>query len=311
MNKINVGISFLKVAAMYGVVLMHFGTGGSMLVHSSVPIFMLTSFYLSGAKLSTDWMTLGNRIKRLYVPFAFWGSVYSLLLVLHEGGDLGGIWMLQMLIGVPACPPLYFMSLLMLITVVLFLAIRFSGRKVNWVLAVICSSALLMQYLGLNYWVFSHFSLHVACALGRFAELLPAAICGYWLHVSLSSGYIKMVAVMSLGMIGTSLFFADFVCLGTSGFSYQGLPLLFLSVGISGLAIVVGDRIRSEIGMSGVRWLSDCMAGVYYVHLLVGKSLELLIGRQRGIFEASFVFALSLILVAVLNRVKWLKWCVK
>ena len=115
--RFNIGIALLKIAACFGVVWLHFGANCQFAV-VSVPLFMILSVYLSARKLG-DRGGLIKRLARLYLPFAAWGIIYFTLgTILERRIDFANL-ILQLTIGVPACPPLYFIFLLIVSTLIL------------------------------------------------------------------------------------------------------------------------------------------------------------------------------------------------
>ena len=134
----NIGIDALKAIACAGVVIQHFGGGAwGSVVKFDVPVFMFVSIYLSGNTIQRgDICHLMHRMKRLYIPFALWGILYFLTMCVEHRFSVSDL-LLQLTIGVPACPPLYFIFLLAANTVLIFLVAR-SGRYALAWLGVCC-----------------------------------------------------------------------------------------------------------------------------------------------------------------------------
>ena len=270
---------------------------------------MLIAVYLSSETIMGGAAGfLPKRLLRLYVPFLAWGFLYFVIYSIHER-TLSPLTLLQQwLIGVPACPPLYFMFLLAINTILLYLVCRYChhAQLIFICLAAVC---VLMQYSGLNSRMFAGLSLHPAHALGRFAELLPAAVGGLLLRDSTLRRWIGVSAVVWFLIMAVSG--CHFPC---KGFSYQGLYILCGAVGISSLAIELGERIQGVVSFGQkemIKMLAGLTAGVYYIHLLVGKTLESIIGRQRSMLEALAVFVLSAVCVFLMKKAKQTAWLVR
>lgn len=293
------GIDLLKIVACFGVVVLHFGPQTNFAV-LSVPVFMFISAYLCGALFTGgDRADLLKRLKRLYVPFAFWGLLYLVLyLLLERSLDLIAI-VEQLTIGVLACPVMYFLFLLMIFSLVLF---RIGHSHHRWtVIVMILLFCVIMQYTGANAELFSYFPFEIRMVFGRFCELLPASLFGICFY--LVRGISKSVAV-SFGVV----FFCTYMILmvigvgpGCDGFMYQGMPLLAGTLGISMLGL------NLSCGRLKVSRFAALTPGIYYTHLLVGKSLEMVIGKHRGWIEAVAVFVVSSGLVVVMKRINSLK----
>lgn len=293
------GIDLLKIVACFGVVVLHFGPQTSFAI-LSVPVFMFISAYLCGALFTGgDCADLLKRLKRLYVPFAFWGLLYLVpYLLLERSLDLIAI-VEQLTIGVPACPVMYFLFLLMVFSLVLFLVGHSRHRWI--VIAMILLFCVIMQYTGANAELFSYFPFEIRMVFGRFCELLPASLLGFCLY--LVRGIPKSVAV-SFGMI----FFCTYMILmvmgvgpGCDGLMYQGMPLL---AGTLGICVIALNLSCGRLDMSRLAALTP---GIYYIHLLVGKALEMMMGKHRGWTEAVVVFVVSLGLAVVMKRINTLK----
>ena len=163
--------------------------------------------------------------------------------------------------------------------------------------------------------IFNSLELHPRCALGRFAELFPYAIAGFsfsWVMRECKTRVVRYVLIW-LGVVLLVLpFILKFgeINLSCPGFGYQGLGLFCVTTGISILLILVGEGCRFKFENS-VATMAGCTAGVYYIHLLVGKCMEIPFGRHRGCWEALAVGIVSLLVVWLMKRVKILSWLVK
>ena len=84
------------------------------------------------------------------------------------------------------------------------------------------------------------------------------------------------------------------------------MPLLLGTVGIGGL--LIGMNVKAG---KWCRQVASLSAGIYYIHLLVGKMLEVVIGRQRGWLEASAVYSLAAVGVILMKHIHGIKELVK
>lgn len=303
--RFNCGIALCKIAACFGVVLLHFGADCRFAV-VSVPLFMILSVCLSARKLA-DRGGLIKRLARLYLPFAAWGIIYSALVtILERRVDLGDLIM-QLTIGVPACPPLYFIFVLIASTLILQgVELVRGGGVILMVLFVLC---FILQYTGVNYAMCSRLPFHPSMAVGRFAELFPMAVMGCLMwklreHKRLMSITLGVAAFL-LAAIQLSR-----LNLSAPGFGYSGLSLFLETLLISGLAILAEGVSMPNACEGSLKIFSGFTAGVYYIHLLVGKALELVIGRNRGWCEAIAVFCISVVIVWWMKKKRGLAWIV-
>lgn len=234
----------------------------------------------------------------------------------------------QLTLGVPACPPLYFMTLLIVSTITIAGCLALGracvpSRTASAAREVLISNALLMsvfvaclflQYSGVNHRLFASLSLYPQTALGRFVELLPAAVLGYWLRQLREHKWsVGLVAALSLtAFVSMKMFNFN---LSAPGFSYSGIYLLLGTVALLSIAILLGGNKEAvpqrHLPSAAIKELANLTAGIYYIHILVGKAIELPFGRHRGWLEAFAVFLLSAGFVWLVKRSKRLAWLVR
>lgn len=183
------------------------------------------------------------------------------------------------------------------------------------ILMISCVFCAVLQHTGVNAMIFNSLELHPRCALGRFVELFPYAIAGFsfaWVmrECRRRTAQLVMAGVsvvfLVLPYISRSAGF-DLSCLG---FGYQGVELFWVVTGASILLILIGDGCVFKFG-SRVAGIASCTAGIYYIHLLVGKCIEMPLGRHRGLLEALVVVGISLLIVWLMKRIRSLSWLVK
>lgn len=305
MKKYCAGVDILKCIACLGVVALHFGRNAQ-LASVSVPLFMFIAAYLCGRLFSEGTrQELLLRLKRLYLPFIAWGAIYFAILMVYKHTFDWRILLMQLLLGTPACPVLYFIALLASFSMILFLVGHGHYRQVF--LSVIIFLCLALQYSGLNAMLLGRMPFDVRMVIGRFVELLPAAVLGYGYYLQESRMHNKYVIVL---FVALAVFY--FYCLamnlplGCRGFSYQGVPILLGTMGIGGVMLSLNFK-----GGTFVHQMATLTAGIYYTHLLVGKLLEMKIGNRRGWLEAIVVFCFAACLVAVMKRIRWLRELVR
>ena len=89
--------------------------------------------------------------------------------------------------------------------------------------------------------------------------------------------------------------------------------MLLGAVVVSSLSIEFGRQFHDMIPAKAVRivkYLASLTPGVYYAHLMVGKLIELPMGKHRGVFEMVLVFLVSACFVALAKRTDKIKWLV-
>lgn len=235
----------------------------------AVPLFVLLSFFLMSKyflqnNLSSS--SLLSRLKRLFVPFLFWSFV----------GFLPNIAIftyptivLQLITGEVVNVPLYYLILVMLFTLLFWIAtfIPYRVRMTLYIFLLVgCFS---MQYSLWNYDVFHVLSLPIRNSYGRFLELLPYAIMG------LLIGTEQVKKNISLLFIGIFLLLISFVFHfpTPAGFHYQGLVLFMQSVGIFSCVLLMRPFLLTSSVSTIIESLGKYSFGLYLFHYTLLESL--------------------------------------
>ena len=305
----NIGIDLLKIIACVGVVFLHFGQVGKIL-DLSVPIFMFVSIFLTKNLIFDGAIDdFKKRIKRLYIPFVCWGVIYFVGLSIVEYKCNLFDLIMQLTIGVPANPPMYFIFLLILNTTLLYFVCHLF-RWGKYLLVFAFALCLVLQYSGANVRMMQGISFHAQHSLGRFVELFPISILAYL--YSICSGRGKWLLLICALAFIISFHFLE-LRLACPGFSYQGINLLLGTVVVCSLGIMSGEIITQTLPnciVDKVKSFASLTAGIYYMHLLIGKILEFLFGRHRGIWEAVIVLTITSVSVYVIKKIRRISWLV-
>lgn len=308
MSGYNVGADVLKVLSCMGVVYLHFGAGRSAIAQMSVPIFVLVSFYLCGNRiLFGSSMDLGRRVWRLYCPFLFWGIAYFLVKsVFSKSLDFGALCC-QLVFGAPLCPGLYFIVDMVAASIVLFCLVKLLRRCVDYLLCCVIVVCMMLEYLGVNYSLFSDLPYCAKWTVGRFCELLPYACLGLVCYRHAQQRKAMMVASTVLFLFWLGFRFFD-VTLSAPGFMYSGALLLAGSASISVLVLLASWNVPSPL-VKIIRAGGEVTAGVYYIHLLVGFGLDRLGFSGEIMWVAVFIVAAAVTLALKQSRIT--SWVVR
>ena len=295
----NCGLGLLKFLAALEVVWIHFGKGGW--GHRlAVPVFMFCSFYLLSQHKQ---FSLYNRLKRIAIPFWFWGGVYCFLrCIIEQKIDIIRI-IYQLTLGSTYCSPLYFMMLMALFTV-LIVAI-----KKTYILVIIAIISAISQYTGLNYNIFKSYPFPIAYSIGRFAELIPLAILGFIYGTYRNSLKLKEHILIALLCFIIS-FLLTILHLGIvkHGFGYSGFALLCGACFISIVCIYVGNYsyLIPDKWICYQKILYNTSSTIYYIHIGVGILISNFV-KSPSISAGWLVIIFSLIFSLLLQRIKALK----
>lgn len=161
----NYGIDILRFILAITIVFGHFWTdrGNSgigsewiKLQNIAAPSFFLLSFFLSAKYIVvSDRKKQRNRLKRLLLPFYFWGIVGWAAVSLFPIGDkdtiiMSLIW--QIFTGSSSNAPLWYLIVLAWITVLYFYIFKIRNKRIAvMIIAGITVASLILQYTGVNY----------------------------------------------------------------------------------------------------------------------------------------------------------------
>ena len=310
----------------------------------AVPVFMLITFFLSAKKFAVnDGMWLKDRFVRLLTPFAFWSVLafvtWRLLTPFFPDFAIdpttGAFW-------TPSCGqdpepiPLEYLGLQVLGTtktlgsqmwfqaVLVILSAFFAGffrlvcpRRVAVVLGIVFLWGIAMDYSGLNRWLFEGYRYEVCNPLGRIFPMMPYAAAGLLLGMRSEQfeGFSmpRRMFLVTLGF-GLTAFLLNFdVFVTPPGFFYRGLKMLFVAFGL-----VVGFRFLPLECLpvtlrQGLVWASRYSMGVYFVHIYVGRLLEVVVFPHISVVPRSFsggcvVFLVSFAMCVLIARIpnRWM-----
>ena len=163
----------------------------------------------------------------------------------------------------------------------------------------------MLQYTGINHILFKGLPFAPKFTLGRIVELFPYAVIGYYAYrCKIEELPFKWTLCATVGLF----FIGLLLNLPCPGWGFQGLPLLFMSVGVFLIAVVGGRHLTLPVKEGKiVSELAGLTAGIFYIHMSVGYILEKFTGRNRCIEAAIVVFVLSGIVVFILKRIPVLR----
>lgn len=315
-KKLNLGIALIKVFACLGVISLHFG-GKAYGRRLAVPAFMFVAVYLSAKTImSGDGERLRKRLWRLFVPYATWGIIGYAYRALAYGLCNPMDLVEQLLTGYPTCGHMYYVNLLFWFTILLFLMEKLFRR---WSAALCLSLTILsfvMQYTGWNYALFGGIEAGVRHTLGRFFEFLPLAACGLMLAKVDREGTVpsKRKCQVALALFGISaILMACGVPGYPPGFAYGGFAPFLMCLSLCVLLITWGNGHSDGQG----RWsralvfLSMLTPGVYYCHMIVGETVQHVLGWENSHALALIVALASAAVVTAVLRLKRVAWIMK
>jgi len=276
------GLKFLSAAAVVGI---HFGPEvrpfGLSILGMAVPLFMFFAFYYFNPQYG-----LWPRVRRILYPFWGWGAAYAAYAFVWGFRSLPG-FLNQMTLGHFFCRPLYFLSLVILFTLVIGCFVRTGWRLPYWATVAIAVS-LLVQYTGLNMRMFGTLSDDVRYPLLRIFELFPYAVLGFAAQTLVGLPAFKLWMMVSGGVLLALGVVASVCGLPVpSGGGYGGVFLLFCSCGLA--LIAIGAETKAGRFWRTLFETSPC---IYYLHMIVGRHVEVFIRSKPLVWLMTFLMCL-------------------
>ena len=312
----NQAINIIKMLSCFAVISLHFG-GVAYGRRLAVPAFMFVSFYLSFGKLTSgDVSCFWRRLARLFVPYAFWG-VAGYCFGVCIGRDFGfRDVIMQLLTGYPTAEHLYYVTLLMGFTALVFAVETCLEKKGKTMVYVIMfAGSLAMQYSGWNHALCSQIDGIVKHTPGRIPELLPMAVLGVSfcrlekMSQTIRNGWRWLMAASVTVLLAGCVMLVLGIPAKPLGFGYQGLQDQLLCASLCSIMILLGGRISLKS-----RWLDfvgAATAGIYFMHMVVGECLQRALGFGKSNLAALAIFIACLVITALLDRSKWTRWIVR
>ena len=307
----NDGICLLRLLLAFWVIMCHFFNEGGIFAYFktfAVPIFMLISFYYTSKYIvSKDSEKIRKKLKRLFIPFWFWGIAYYIILLIFTDTvtvqDL--LWQLVTGSSQTINPPLWFMAdQIFLVGFLYTIYSLFSERKyANWFCLFLIVCCLSLQYSGVNFEINDKLPWEMKWNVGRFYEVLPYAILGVLLGQIQLQKEIK--ASVRWGCIFAG-FFILLICYRCSipngiGFGSEGIEKIVGSVVIFGIAQLV-PIYHFQL----LEHISQYTLGIYCLHLGVGWIVQALLQayaiQLRDRYVCILIYGISFGCVVLLSR---------
>lgn len=212
----------------------------------------------------------------------------------------------QLLTGHKYNTPLWYMYVLIILTIVFSLMFGLFKDKYNIVLGVILICSLIHLYTGGNA-LFYEMRMEMKWTLGRIAEMLPYSSIGLLLGIN-KEKIKKMELQYKVGvLIIAAAMWKICQTLEQCGilvvefnYGYAGMELLFKSVLIFLACLFLSEIEINKMIECVIRKINYLTMGIYCIHILIGECIlifedrkEIIIeGFQRGIiiFIVSYIF---------------------
>lgn len=330
-SKVNIGWAFLRLLMCWEVVLVHawdprmYPQNSQPLIFASsfrpyaVPVFMLITFFLAARHfVANDSEWLKKRFYRLCLPFAFWSVLAFVtwrLLSPHfpafaidptdgafwkDGCMAGPVpvsfeYLVLQILGTTRTlgSQMWFQAVLVILTG--FFAVFFRFVKPRFIVAglvALFAIGFMMDYSGLNYWLFEGFRYEVKHPLGRIFSMMPYAAVGLIAGMASRAfdgfSLCRRWYLFALGVVSAAFLMNFDVFVEPKGFYYKGLKMLCVALSlVSALRFMPLEKLPFAVKRF-LAWAAGYSMGVYFAHIYVGKLLEELVFPNVGILPRSF-----------------------
>ena len=290
LDKINFGITMLKLLLAFEVVLGHFCNWKEYnttllwpfreLVSLAVPCFMIISFYfMTNSLLYIDETKYRNRLKRLLIPQVGWAVIYFVVMLVLEYFFNSGIhvgfnnFLWQLFTGHDTIlnPSMWYQLEVILITIIFYAVFRkFDHKKAYFIILALALFCYVLQYTGINYALFKDLRFELKYPLGRIAEMIPYAVIGLTLkyfnvYEKLKKyRYIIMPVCIAMFLLGFNI---DWLFLKDFGFS--GICKPYLAIWIVTFAYYTPLEYLPRYIKKLMLTISSYTLGIYCCHRLV------------------------------------------
>ena len=205
---------------------------------------------------------------------------------------------------------MWFQTNLIALTALFFLMFRLLPAEKGMALAYgMTLAALAAQYSGLNLRLFGSLRFELKYPLGRFCEMVPYATLGFFCARHAVFERARIVRAASILLFGAAglLLTRYTVVAPAAGFGYSrnnAIPLAFSLVAFA--ALLPLERLPRTIKRV-MRFASRYTLGIYCMHMLIGKTLRVLLPKlgigMGGIRSCALIYAVGFAVSLALSRI--------
>lgn len=237
----------------------------------SVPLFMTLSFFLMNkyfSQIKLSFSIIFKRIKRLAFPLIFWSGVGFLLkpnLI-----NFKNIF-LQLFTGKVVDTPLYYLNILICLTIIFWLITYISPKFRIPLHFIIIFIALFLEYSGLNTHYFNLTIIEIRKSYGQIVEMIKYASLGMLFGNLVNQNKKKAILI---GLAGSTLFLLIFFKFPQPwGYNYSGLKLFLGTILILSSTLLIGEVNFSQIINKVIHIFGAYSFGVYLCHIVFFEAL--------------------------------------
>ena len=229
---------------------------------------------------------------------------------IQGGGIIDLLWQLTTGHSLKLNPTMWYQVVLIFITIGIMATCYFFPRKIAESVLIICGvGALILQYTGINYAVFSNMRYELRYPLGRICEMIPLAVIGFELANHNIFAMLEKQKHVVIGILGILIWKLEDLkeIVVPKGFGYAGVNAILVSCGLLAVAVLFPmDKIGNK-GKKIIAMLSKYTLGIYCMHRLIMISLFSLMdnrGIQTGTFGMCiFIYIICYIVAYMMEKI--------
>lgn len=314
-------IDVLRVLLTFGVVLSHYWSPDKeksidltieLLRNISAPTFFLLSFFLTAKHISADSnIKIKERIYRLRIPFFVWGVISWVLFLLLQSPDknravMSLFWQLTTGHGRGVNAPLWYLAVLYVLTLLYYCIFRIKKQGRIIIIVLMTVGALVIQYTGLNIWLFGSLEYETRYPFGRVAEMIPYATIGLVLWLLSKKDNLKII-IFGTGILGLIIYIALPNTLVIEGFGYSGIMKLIGATSIAIIFIFFPIECLNSICKKSISIISAHTLGIYCLHYKMGEILLKYTNIRNKIVLCILIYVSSYLISAQISKIKLFK----
>lgn len=237
----------------------------------AVPLFVTLSFFLMGkyfSQIKLSFSVILLRIKRLALPLIFWSAAGFLLkpnLI-----NIRNIF-LQLLTGKIVDTPLYYLNVLICLTLIFWLITYLPPKFRAPLHMVIITAAFVLEYTGLNTHFFNLMIDEIRKSYGQIVELIKYASLGTLFGIIVNQNKKRNIL---LGLSGSTLLLLSLFNFPQPwGYNYSGMKLFLGTIFILSSALLIGQANFSQKINRIIHIFGTYSFGVYLIHIIFFEAL--------------------------------------
>lgn len=317
----NYGIALLRVLLSFMVVMDHFYNYERKvkfihILYYHIPTFFVISFYYNNKTLlSFDIKKIKLRFKRLIFPYFCWNTISLLLnniyyyLFKRKCAHTLFDFLIGLLSGRIFIVSLWYQNILTFITLIMTIIIFLFKNDYFLIFQILMIISYRFQYSGENYSFFTNNYKNIySYTYGRIIDIFPEAVTGFFISSFTFKNKIYYNKIRTILISIFILFILSKYNFDESlkNFRYGGLRLNLAAVCLFLSFLLSFDKLKNSQIIKIIDLFSNYTAGIYFTHLVIGKSIsvQLLLGKNiNTIFGCFIIYIISYVFCVLIDKI--------